>query len=535
MKSSIRSTWTFGLTALGLAVLFDQLFWKKPAGISFLVWISIVLAAGFILAAIEKVRPARRSYLLVCPIFIFALMTFIRHEELTRSFSAMAALGLLLLLAATFRTGNWISYRSVDYLTSFFKWLGAALTQPVELTRSQNGADSKSSPANGTNPVRKTVVPVLRGLALAFPIVLILTILLSSADPIFNDQINNFFALFRVENLGEFLFRLVYIMVFGYLFAGTLLHAIHPRKEEPRPDPNDPQIVPFIGFTESLVVLLCVDLLFLLFVSIQFRYLFGGQANITSTGYTYSEYARRGFFELVTVAVISLLLYLAFAAATKIDTSNRKKAFTVLSVFLVAEVLTILASAWMRLSLYESAYGFTRLRTYTHIFIPWLAVLLVFTILLEALHRRGRFALFLLICSTGFVFSLGMINVDGLIVRQNIRQTMEGQELDFQYLNSLSTDAVPAIVSKFNDPSLPEKLHDLLGASLSCRTADEKDTAGTDDDWTAFHYADLTARKLIDQQSEKLTAYPIQPEGNGIIRVKVGGTTLPCLDFDYID
>jgi len=83
-------------------------------------------------------------------------------------------------------------------------------------------------------------------------------------------------------------------------------------------------------------------------------------------------------------------------------------------------VLVILASAWLRLQLYETAYGFTRLRTYTHVFIPWMAALLLFTILLEILRRGGRFALFLPGVFAGFILTLGIINVDGLIVRQNV-------------------------------------------------------------------------------------------------------------------
>ncbi len=42
---------------------------------------------------------------------------------------------------------------------------------------------------------------------------------------------------------------------------------------------------------------------------LQFTYLFGGTDNINVEGFTYSEYAVRGFFELVAVAVISLILF----------------------------------------------------------------------------------------------------------------------------------------------------------------------------------------------------------------------------------
>jgi len=66
----------------------------------------------------------------------------------------------------------------------------------------------------------------------------------------------------------------------------------------------------FLGFTETAIVLGSVAGLFLAFVIIQFQYFFGGQANLGVEGFTRSEYARRGFNEMVTVGFLSLLLTL---------------------------------------------------------------------------------------------------------------------------------------------------------------------------------------------------------------------------------
>ena len=58
-------------------------------------------------------------------------------------------------------------------------------------------------------------------------------------------------------------------------------------------------------------MLVVVDLLFLAFVLVQFRYLFGGAELVRGlTGMSYADYARRGFFELVAVAALSLPLLL---------------------------------------------------------------------------------------------------------------------------------------------------------------------------------------------------------------------------------
>ena len=106
--------------------------------------------------------------------------------------------------------------------------------------------------------------------------------------------------------------------------------------------------------------------------------------------------------------------------------------FSIMGVVLFALVSVILVSSFQRLQLYESAYGFTRLRTYTHVFIFWLGALLLAVSVLEVFKRQRHFALAALIAGMGFVATLDIINVDGFIVRQNVAhmadQNFQGDE-----------------------------------------------------------------------------------------------------------
>jgi hypothetical protein len=66
------------------------------------------------------------------------------------------------------------------------------------------------------------------------------------------------------------------------------------------------------------VALWILNLLFLGFMAVQLRYLFGGADLVEVTaGLGYAEYARRGFFELVATAalVVPILLVADWAAA----------------------------------------------------------------------------------------------------------------------------------------------------------------------------------------------------------------------------
>lgn len=519
-----RFAWRFWLVAFVLGGLVDFLFWRKPVGISFPLWVFLVLAGGLFLGLGEGQRPHPRTLLLMLVTLAAALVTALRNEELTRLLNAVLALGLLLLLADTYRNGFWLFYRLGDYLKTLWRLIGAALADPFRLGKVTALSNDGENEPFGRRLWRR-VLPILRGLVLALPVVIVLGALLSSADPIFADWMKNLLKVFALDHPFELFFRLFYILVFTYLFAGLLTHAIHPRREAPQPNPRQGWFTPFLGALESGVVLFCVDLLFLVFVIIQFRYFFGGQANISETGYTYSEYARRGFGELVAVAVLSLLLYLALASITRLDTPPRRRSFTVLSVFLIAMVLVMLVSAFQRLWLYEAAYGFTRLRTYTHVFIPWLGALLAAVIVFEIIQQRGRFGLAFLIFNIGFVLTLGALNVDGFIARQNIARTLQGEELDAEYLSQLSNDIVPILYREFHNPALAQDTRDQLGGELSCRTArlleEEKRP------WQAFHFSDQVARKLLFARHTEWQAYPIQRMYNSL-QVTVNGQTRNC-------
>src|SRR5512138_2822577 len=106
-----RSPWRYGLAALLVAWLIDLLFWQTPPGVSLFLWTLAALAAGFILAYIDGLRPSRWSYLLALGALVFSAFTFLRSEGFTQFLSLCLTFAGLMLLSATFRNGNWVAYR----------------------------------------------------------------------------------------------------------------------------------------------------------------------------------------------------------------------------------------------------------------------------------------------------------------------------------------------------------------------------------------------------------------------------------------
>jgi hypothetical protein len=155
--------------------------------------------------------------------------------------------------------------------------------------------------------------------------------------------------------------------------------------------------------------------------------------------------------------------------------------------------------------LYETAYGFSRLRTYTHVFIFWLALLLVAVVILEVLRRERAFAFTALATALGFVLSLGIMNVDGFIVRQNVDRAIRGEEFDASYLTNLSTDAVPVLAAAYRTQSLPAPVKEGVGAALACYAANQ--LQNRDSAWQSFHLSRTNAIQELKLLEPDLESY----------------------------
>ena len=367
-------------------------------------------------------------------------------------------------LAMTYLGGQWLSFGIVDYAANFFHLIGGMVSLPWLVSPDEDTQKERS----GFRTWMKKAQPAIRGVLLAIPVLLIFTALFSSADLVFAKRVTDLAANLRLENLPEYIFRGVLILLVGYFFSGVILYAAKRSTSLSLIGKEKPIIPPFLGFTETSIILGGVLALFSAFVLIQVEYFFFGQANITQQGFTYSEYARRGFGELVAVAVFCIALIKGLSEISRIETTTKRKVFTGFTIGLVALVLVILASAFQRLYLYETAYGFSRSRAYAHVFIIWLGILLVSLVIMEIIHRQRAFANVALFVLLGFAVSLNLLNVDKFIARNNINRAVQGEQLDILYLSTLSSDAIPALVNSFSSDTFLPKIHEGIGASLVC-------------------------------------------------------------------
>jgi hypothetical protein len=249
-----------------------------------------------------------------------------------------------------------------------------------------------------------------------------------------------------------------------------------------------------LGAVEVGVVLGLLNVLFACFVVVQFRYFFGGASRVMSiTELTYSEYARRGFFELTWVAGLVLPLLLGVHALLRKDSPAAGRIFRALAGAQVGLLFVIMASAVARMRLYQSEYGLTELRLYTTAFMLWLGLVFVwFTWTVLVRGAREQFACGALVAAFATVALLHLVNPDAYIVRANAAHARAGRPFDAQYAVSLSADAVPAIMSVL--PTLRDDERCLVERALSHGWTS---AAVYDEDWRAWNLARWRARRAV--------------------------------------
>ena len=422
--------------AIALGVFFDYLFYDKPPGISFLIFSIIILIALAGIIWLLK-RPFLASFwLYAIPIVFFSGMVAIREAYFLSFLNIILTLFLFLLLVDRTFGKDLRAYAIINYLAA-----GAAL--PLKIIGSAIVGVTDVFAVRTKLKGHQALGSVVRGVLLAVPVVIILLLLFASADLIFKKYLTD---LFDIQIEAETFFYLVRILFVGGVLFGAfriiagLQHTSSQEVVSSRPKRT-------LGMIEISVFLGIINAAFLTFIAVQLAYLFGGEHNIAVQGYTYAEYARKGFFELIAAAVLTLLALWGAERSIAKTEEKHARVFQWLSAGLGLQVFIMMISAFKRLSLYEQAYGFTNLRLYSHVAIVWIACIFVFLLIhIFRNEDEPKFAFRSFVSVLLFVAFLNFMNPDAFIARKNIERFSPSGKLDASYLMGLSSDAVPEII-----------------------------------------------------------------------------------------
>jgi hypothetical protein len=319
------------------------------------------------------------------------------------------------------------------------------------------------------------------------PVLAIFLALLASADRVFGDLLLPGWPDLDLTGVASH----TALIVLGALAGATLWLAARRPLLPPFPGTGE-SIFPQIRFAEWAAVLAGLDLLFAIFVGVQATFLFGGQRSVDVTpGLTYAQYARSGFFQLIVVAALTALVILAGWDLGARTDRRSERAFRLLVTVMVGLTGVILASALLRLALYEGAFGFTMNRLAGYVTICWIGAVLVILAVTIWTGARDRLITLVVIAGLASAFAVNLVNPERFVAERNVARFRATGKIDIEYLLSLGPDAKPSVASVLSELPLEQAVFERL-----CEQAET--LAREPSGWRSANLGRASARAALD-------------------------------------
>lgn len=439
--------------ALAVGVAGDIMLRASPWGLGFSVWVALTAAIAF---AIQRdgrrgLDPAVAAFLAAATLFGTGVA--FRDSPELRIWNV---LGVLIALGMALIAGRGLPLAAASvarYAAAAVSAALAAVSAPVVA-----GVERTRRPGGGNAGL---MLRFLLASAIAVPLVLLFGTLLMSADPVFDHLVRSLFGIdfTLVASHGAV------IAVLSWMAAGYGLALLQRRSE---PADTTPPWLPALGLVEIGVPMIALTVLFVAFLGVQAGYLFGGEALVqTTVGLSVAEYARRGFFELVTASGLTIPVVVGADVLLGDGDPRAVRWFRWIAWTQIACVALLLVSALGRLRIYTDAYGLTLDRVLAASVMVWIGLTLGWFAVTVLRGRRSRFPLGVVVAGLAVLAVVDTINPEAVVARVNVQRAVAGAELDVQYLSRLSADAVPTLVTRAD--RLPHDIRTQLLGALTAR------------------------------------------------------------------
>ena len=489
--SAVSDRTRLGLHILGVAAVMgalgDALLRAVPWGVNAFACTAALVAAAWWLVRRHHVAVSRDAIWLGAAALLVASNFVARDAAMLRLFDAIGiaillGVACLSLQGVALRGCHAWQYVHAGVASALSAWVGLFPLVGRDVTWSELPSEGRM------RQVRGAAV----GAALAFPILVVFGGLFTSADTVFRTLVANAFAVDFDSLLSHIVvFAVCGGLVAGY-FRGALIRAVLPAAGA--------ESGLSLGIIPVATALSLVDLLFLVFVVVQLRYLFGGATLVVAAGgLTYAEYARRGFFELVTASALVLPLLTGAEWLLRDERAEHQRTFRQLAIVLLLLLAVVMASALERMQLYVDAYGLSQIRLYSTAFMVYLAGVSAWFGWTTLRGQPRRFAFGALVQGFAVLGGLHLVNPDALIVRTNLARPPAERPFDGWYAASLSADAVPLLLDAL--PRVDRSAQCAVAAGLLKQRARLER-----DDWRSWNFARERARELLRDQSPRLRA-----------------------------
>ena len=408
--------------ALFLSLWQSLLFWKQDLGISVLlftipiIWITTKLLKGNI--------KNKKALLISIPIIVLSSTYFI-FDNLTFYLINIVLIPILYLIMIIWAISDFqiksIIYKIILMIFEPLNYIGDVIRAVLKEFNPKE-KDEQIGEKKEKNNIFKAVC--FTGI-----IALIVIGLLCSADNEFAKIFSTIFKDINIFNVSELTGRIIIIIIAFFYFAGFFMNMLD--KENGLKEFEEEEKIEKKESYTIRMMLTVLNVVYLVFCFTQIKVLFTEQ-NIKN-----SEFARKGFFQLMIVSLINIVMILKANNKNLKETEKQEKYKKTMCIVMVIFTLIIIISAFARMTLYQQNYGYTRLRILVDYTLITEIILLIPTIIYILKNKIDLIKTYFVIIITMYCL-VNFINIDKIIMKNNFNRYKETGYIDLNYLMEMN-------------------------------------------------------------------------------------------------
>lgn len=435
-EETIRANFRyFGGVSIAYGLLFAFCIYRNLFGATFLLYAAATVYVLVLFLHKIELKIKREVWIYFAAVILCGLSTCITGNRMFQCLNWCCVIGLLLLamLRQFFDESRWeIGSYIRNAAALFFSTVGHSFLPAAEAKRYVRGgrADSKR---------RRYTYLMLAGIGAAIGSLVIILPLLMSSDRIFGQVFGKVFSLFRFEEMLPNLWT-AFGMVFTAFAGFALIYAFfYASCRAAFPEERD-RLLPTCHAVTGISFAAVIGGIYVLYSGIQMVYLFGGNDGRLPAGITYSEYAREGFWQLMAVACLNIIMVLICKYLFE-----EHKVLRWLLTVICGCTFIMTASAAYRMYLYVEAYYLSFLR----ILVFWALFLLtcIMAVVVVSIYKKN-FPLvhYMILIAVGGHLLFSFARPEYAVAKYNVNHMEKISEIDLNYmLYGLSVDAAPVI------------------------------------------------------------------------------------------
>ncbi|MBR6697571.1 MAG: DUF4173 domain-containing protein [Lachnospiraceae bacterium] len=416
----------FGIAAIIYALIYVICMFDNGSGVAYPVFVTCTFVFIFFCMKKLGVKLRKGSYFYIVSIMLIAIATFCTDDGRIIFLNKIAVFFLVItfVLHTAYDMDEW---NLEKYILSVITVLCLSIGEIIRpfsdaIWYLKNKMDKRSN----------KIFYALAGTFIALPLFMLIFALLSSADAIFGEMSKKMYYLFSFGNI----FLMGIMFTFMFMMSYCILAFMEKRnisKEVKDTKTGEPFL--------AIPVVFLLSVMYIVFSGIQIASLFLRKMQLPES-YTYASYAREGFFQLLLVSMINLVIVIVCLYRFK-----ENKLLKGLLIIMSLCTFIMIASSAMRMILYIQYYHLTFLR----IFVLWSLLVLTFIftgVLISIIKADFPILKYSVIVITCLYVGLSFSHPDYWIAKVNIEGMKEqtNTSYDYYFLTKLNTDAAPVLI-----------------------------------------------------------------------------------------